>query len=249
MAQIVPIGDHPKLRKMCRLLDINRPLAVGLLHYFWRECAKTRSIGPDGKLPSCWDAELIASAAYWNREPSVFLEALIKCEFVDRSNDGELSAHNYYDRAPRPVQKRWATRVNRERVRLGDTVTEKRAARNGTVRKKSSGKRSRSHGAGVRDSFKKVIQEQAAAIYAEYPRKVGRGAALTSIIKAIGKLSFEELLVKTQAFANSREVHEKIQANEENFIPHPATWFNQERWLDEAKKRPVNLLLVTGEDA
>jgi len=75
-------------------------------------------------------------------------------------------------------------------------------------------------------------------IYKAYPRKVGKGAALKAIQNAVKRL---EVLVdkeqidnaetflagKVQAFASSP----KGQAGQ--FCPHPATWFNQERYFDD----------------
>lgn len=62
-------------------------------------------------------------------------------------------------------------------------------------------------------------------IYEAYPLKVGKPKALASIQKALKKVSFEILLAKTQEFAG-------IIGDDKQFVPHPTTWFNQERWND-----------------
>ena len=64
-------------------------------------------------------------------------------------------------------------------------------------------------------------------IYEAYPKKVGKPAALKAIAKAITKIKPEDLLSKTRAFAAA-----KI-GSDPQFIPHPATWFNQERFNDD----------------
>ena len=64
------------------------------------------------------------------------------------------------------------------------------------------------------------------SIYAEYPKKVGRPDALKAISKAISKFGAPLLLEKTKAFAVAR-------AGNLDFVPHPATWFNQERFNDD----------------
>lgn len=66
----------------------------------------------------------------------------------------------------------------------------------------------------------------AESIYAAYPKKVGRPAALKAIQKAIEKIGAPVLLEKTKAFAAAR-------AGNIEFVPHPATWFNQERFNDD----------------
>ena len=65
------------------------------------------------------------------------------------------------------------------------------------------------------------------SIYESYPRKVGRPAAIKAITSALKKISAEELLKKTQAFATAKA------GSDPQFIPHPSTWFTQERFNDD----------------
>lgn len=64
-------------------------------------------------------------------------------------------------------------------------------------------------------------------IYQAYPRKVGKPAAIRAIRKAMKGSSPELLLTKTEAYARARE------GQPDKFTPHPATWFNQERFNDD----------------
>ena len=68
---------------------------------------------------------------------------------------------------------------------------------------------------------------EAIAIYELYPRKVARPAALKAIAKALGKCGFESLKKAVLSFATS------CAGKDAQYIPHPATWFNQERWADQ----------------
>ena len=81
---------------------------------------------------------------------------------------------------------------------------------------------------------------EAIAIYAEYPKKVARGPALTAIARALDRLAsippdgcngeFDPLpwlLGKVKEYAKARA------GQETRFTPHPATWFNGERYLDD----------------
>ena len=63
-------------------------------------------------------------------------------------------------------------------------------------------------------------------IYEAYPLKAGKPAALLKIRKALEKIEPEKLLGITRAFAASI-------GNDKEFCPHPATWFNQERFNDD----------------
>lgn len=68
-----------------------------------------------------------------------------------------------------------------------------------------------------------------ALLYQAYPKKVGKGAAKKSIEKALKKTQFDVLLDAVTEYAKACE---SIQVGRE-FIPYPATWFNQERWDDD----------------
>ena len=77
---------------------------------------------------------------------------------------------------------------------------------------------------------KKIKKEKALEIYAAYPRKVAKPAALKAITNAFASVPSDELLAKTQAYA---EAVAKWSDKDREFIPHPATWFNQERYNDD----------------
>ena len=64
-------------------------------------------------------------------------------------------------------------------------------------------------------------------IYRLYPRKEARADALKAIEKALRKVSAEVLKEAVAAFAKAQE------GNQTKFIPHPASWFNAERWTDD----------------
>jgi hypothetical protein len=74
-------------------------------------------------------------------------------------------------------------------------------------------------------SFDEVIHQ---GIYDAYPKKVGRPAALKAIARAIKKgADPARLLELTQKYAAA------VKDTDPQFIPHPATWFNQERFNDD----------------
>lgn len=68
--------------------------------------------------------------------------------------------------------------------------------------------------------------QNAEEIYSAFPRKVGKPNAMKAIRAALSKTSFDDLLAKTKAFALARN-------GELEFCPHPATWFNQDRYNDD----------------
>jgi len=70
-------------------------------------------------------------------------------------------------------------------------------------------------------------ESQAEVVYAEYPRNVGKAAALPKIVSALKQAGFERLLNRTKQFALLTADRER------EFIPHPHTWFNQQRYNDD----------------
>ena len=65
--------------------------------------------------------------------------------------------------------------------------------------------------------------------WSDYPRKIGKGAARAAYSKAIKKASVDTIL-------GGLLKHEIQTMKDAQFIPHPATWLNQERWDDEVVK-------------
>ena len=73
--------------------------------------------------------------------------------------------------------------------------------------------------------------EAAEAIYQAYPRKIGKAAAIKAINKATAKIHPRSLRDKVNEYAKAIAWQEN-----RSFVPHPATWFNGERWLDDPKE-------------
>lgn len=63
-------------------------------------------------------------------------------------------------------------------------------------------------------------------------RKVGKGAAEKAHAAALKHATAEEILDAMQRYADS------VATEDPKFIPHPATWLNQKRWLDEIAPQP-----------
>lgn len=70
-------------------------------------------------------------------------------------------------------------------------------------------------------------ETEAESIYAEYPRKVVKKKAIKAILAAMKKHPVKMLRERTVAYAAS------VKGKEQQYIPHPATWFNEDRFLDE----------------
>jgi hypothetical protein len=69
-------------------------------------------------------------------------------------------------------------------------------------------------------------EELAEEIYQLYPLKAGKPAAISEIIKALKRRDSIFLRERTDAYA-------KAVAGTDTLIPHPSTWFHQERFNDD----------------
>lgn len=64
-------------------------------------------------------------------------------------------------------------------------------------------------------------------VYEAYPRKAARPAAIRAIKAAMKRCDADTLLERSKMYASAMEGVEK------KFIPHPATWYGQERYNDD----------------
>ena len=75
---------------------------------------------------------------------------------------------------------------------------------------------------------KENLESQAQVIYLEYPRQVAKKKALVAIRESLKRAKdFNKVLARTKLFA------ELTVQREREFIPHPTTWFNQDRYNDD----------------
>lgn len=68
---------------------------------------------------------------------------------------------------------------------------------------------------------------QIEALWAAYPRKVGKGQARRAMVAALKVATFDVLLAAVEEYREAK-LDEDMQ-----YIPHPATWFNGRRWEDD----------------
>lgn len=64
--------------------------------------------------------------------------------------------------------------------------------------------------------------------YVEYPKHVGRGAAIRALRGALKIATADQIIEGAKKYAAWCMEN----ATDFKYIPHPATWLNQQRWLD-----------------
>lgn len=116
------LRDHPKVARLCRLLDCSRREAVGMLHLLWWWALDHAE---DGDV-SDYDALDLALAADWEGDPEVFVKALLTCGPGRRDgfleDDGDrLVLHDWWEYAGKLVARR---RLDRERKATARALAE-----------------------------------------------------------------------------------------------------------------------------
>jgi hypothetical protein len=86
----------------------------------------------------------------------------------------------------------------------------------------------------------KPTKTQVAEIYDAYPKHVGRAAALKAIEKNLKDRDPDEILAIVKLYADKI----RAEGKEQQFIPHPTTWFNQGRFDDDDLKPPLKVKYV-----
>lgn len=110
------LRDHPKLKRLARMLGLKRAHAVGHLHCLWWWAL---DYAQDGDVTHFADEDL-ADAAEWDGDPAAFCRALEGCGvgggagFLERTEDDRLLLHDWWDYAGRLIDQR---QKNAERMR------------------------------------------------------------------------------------------------------------------------------------
>lgn len=220
---------HRKTGRLARVLRMSRVTAVGHLHAVWWWCLDN---APDGDITDITDDE-IAEAAMWEGEPSEFVDALIGAGFVDRC-DGQTVVHDWNDYAGKLVSKRKTDAERKRRQRQGGHP--------GDVHRTSIGHPApvTVDGAGREEKRREEKKDtphtpQGALVgfdqfWAEYPNKVGKAVAQKAWIRIAPD---EEKRALIMAGLQRAKLSAQWTKDGGQFIPHPSTWLNQQRWEDE----------------
>lgn len=116
------LKEHPKTKRLCRLLKLKRRDAVGLLHMMWWWAL---DYAPEGDLSSVPDED-IADAVDWKGDGAALVSALVEAGFVD--DDRQI--HDWDEFAEKRIARRRANaaRMRAARAARANDDTNARAA-------------------------------------------------------------------------------------------------------------------------
>ena len=272
------LRHHYKTKRLARELKVTVAAAIGHLHCLWWWAI---DFAPDGDLSKFDDYEIADAIGYEGKDPTKAKAALISAGFLDNSDTGTITIHDWYDYSGQLGDKRIESR-KKERDRKAEYRARKKAeaeagrdtgaspaavpkekadcpepvpwdspAENGTVPplQYSTGQDSKGQNPTVQEQDRTVPPSPPASggtsegvepdaqerrfeqFWAIYPKKQGKGDAL-KVWKRLkpDKALFEQILTSVKAHA-SRNPQWKRDGGQ--YIPNPATWLRQTRWLDE----------------
>jgi hypothetical protein len=212
--------DHWKTQALIAATgDQSAPMMVIRL---WGHCQSRRAF----KFKNLSDVAL-AGICKWQKDPSQIRVVLEQCGFIHYQN-GVLTVHDW-DTVNSSLIARWRGGENNKRRLLGKP----KLSQSLPISLAGSEKR-REEKIGV-DKIREEKKEEIAPpalvpsiedIYSAYPKKVGKPDALKAISKAVKRFGNTNVLERTMAYAKARN-------GDLDFVPNPATWFNQERFNDD----------------
>ena len=178
--------------------------------------------------------------------------ARILRKFFPVSGNGRLRNSVCYEEwreAKRIFEARKAAAIKTTEIRsprLFSTVTEDNQDGDHTVTNGSPSRSANTITGTLTNTKKQTASagEEIDALYKAYPRHTAPKAARKAIEKALKEKPFDVLLPIVQAYAAQTAKRIADGKLEKEFIPHPATWFNQGRYEDDDLKPPPQYDIV-----
>lgn len=107
------LANHPKLKRLARLLGVTKQAAIGYLHLLWWWAL---DYAPRGQVIPPFDAEDVADAMEFEGDPDKMVDALISAGFLDSKED-LITIHDWHDYAGKLLDKRESDRIRKEKAR------------------------------------------------------------------------------------------------------------------------------------
>jgi hypothetical protein len=116
------LAQHPKTRKLARLLGVSIPTALGHLHLLWHFALK---YAQDGDLAR-FDCDEIADGCLWEGGGERFTGALIEAGWLDMATDGVTAIHDWDEHGGKLVNRKEANAARMREARAKQPESTKR---------------------------------------------------------------------------------------------------------------------------
>ena len=226
--------NSPKLKRLKRRLQIPHYAAVGILESLWHMASTQAQRGDIGK----WSDEDIAAQLEWEGDETTLIEALVGCGWLDEHPEHRLVVHDWHAHADTTVRRSPQVRdhgfvtfeagsgskddnshASHESVACASQVNDLRFTRQPEPEPEPEPEpaSARARQADLEADFSEW--------YGRYPNKVGKGAAVRAYQGARRKADQATLLDGLDRYIAGKPP-DRPWCN-------PATWLNQDRWLDQ----------------
>lgn len=160
-------------------------------------------------------------------KPECDVAALVHAGLVDVV-EGNLVVHDYLEHQESSESIKTRSDKGRQAAlaRWSDANRNASGNASGIASSNASGNAEERRGEEIYTSAPSGADQDFAAWWVVYPRKVGKGQAVKAYRAARKKTDQATLIAAAASFAAASK------GTDPKFTPHPATWLNGERWLD-----------------
>ena len=215
--------DKPEIVHMADILGVDQNAVVGACLRLWIWADQQTSTGNALSVTRKWLDRLM--------QVNGAADAMIDVGWLT-GVDGNLTLTNYSRHNGKPAKTRaqTASRVKKSRSECNaPSVTQNTkpvtlpllSSKDSASSIKTASKQ---HQTGINPASTATDIE---AIYWAYPKHVGKQPALKAIAKALDHIDYEGLLAAVTEYAAA------VSGSDKQYMPHPATWFNNHRWEDD----------------
>ena len=235
----VALPTHPKTIMLMRQAGDR---AFYSLVRLWAYVAQNK---PSGELTDL-STDYIEIAADWQGEPGAFVQALVDLRFLDPIEGGyrihDWEEHNGYASAAgmRSEKARKAAKAKWQRADDAQAVPKQCSSNAQADNEQCLDKNEQCPSPSPTPTpspkpKKKEYTDDFERFWSAYPRKVAKGDAFKAWQRLNGTAPDADELIKV---VEQQKQSPQWQRENGKFIPHPATWLNQERWHDEIQQPP-----------
>ena len=239
------LKDHRKLFDAADELEITPPHMMGLLVSFWLWILDN---APTGSLKGI-TPRMIARAAQWDGDAEKLADVLIRAGWIDKTEDGALGIHDWYEYAGKLIDQRQAEKERSARRRAAaasssDDAPDDQTPTAGqppdatpTTGGKSRLDQSREKKGRVTpptpsaegdDGAKKsAVEVRFDEFWNAYPKKVGKQYALKAWNKIKPTAELHEAIMQA---VDRQKRSDQWRRDNGRYIPNPATWLNGGYW-------------------